>query len=153
MTTRASSSIAGHATPPRAEMELSYFLFVGGLSGLVSTLGHTVAWSATEFVAKRPPNDGQVGLIEALMHLVSGLGLGLIYWLSWGFAAIVDVSWWARGLGFGALCWACLAGPALAAVTVSGRLPPGVALLHASRWGSTCLIAGIACAWTWQRAV
>jgi hypothetical protein len=133
-------------------MELSYFLFVGGLSALVSTLGHTVAWSGAELLAKRGPKEGQVGLVEALMHLVSGLGLGFIYWLSWGFAAIVAVPWWGRGLAFGLLCWGLLAAPVLAAAAASRGASARVAFLHAARWASTCLIVGMACAWTWERA-
>ena len=133
-------------------MELSYFLFVGGLSALVSTLGHTVALAGAELLTRREPKEGQVGLIEALMHLVSGLGLGFIYWLSWGFAAIVAVPWWARGFTFGFLCWALLAAPVLTACVASRGASARIGWLHAMRWASTCLIVGVACAWTWERA-
>jgi hypothetical protein len=132
-------------------MELSYFLIAGALSALISTLGHTVAWSSVDLFRSREGKAGQVDLIEVLLHVVSGVSLAFIYWLSWGFAAVVDVSWWVRGLAFGAACWFTLSLPALAAIAWMHRAMAPVALVHAVRWASTCLVVGLACAWMWER--
>lgn len=138
-------------------MELSYLLLTGSLSGLVSTLAHSVAGSALELF--RPPGttaDASLATIqisEALLHMLCGVGLGLMFWLSWGLAAIVDVSWWVRGLSFGGLCWLALAVPSVVSISLVRGIPLSAATLIASRWATTCLIAGLACAWSWERSV
>lgn len=135
-------------------MELTYLLLTGSLSGLVSTLAHSVAGSAIEFF--RPPVstvDGSLATLqisEALLHMLCGIGLGLMFWLSWGLAAIVDVSWWVRGLSFGSLCWLTLALPSVISISLARGIPLNAATVIASRWATTCLIAGLACAWSWE---
>jgi hypothetical protein len=135
-------------------MELSYLLFTGSLSGLISILGHSVLWSLIEVVRPRRAGafDPQIQISEALLHMLTGIGLGFFFWLSWGLAAIVDVSWWTRGLAFGGLC-AVLAMAALANMRLARRLDSVLMMLFASRWLTTCIVAGLTCAWSWERSV
>jgi hypothetical protein len=135
-------------------MELSYLLFTGSLSGLVSILGHSVMWSIIELV--RPQRAGtydlQVQIAEAFLHMVLGVTLGFLFWLSWGLAAIVDVTWWIRGLTFGALAAMVLL-PSTANMLLARQMSNEVIAVFASRWLTTCVVAGLSCAWSWGRSV
>jgi hypothetical protein len=136
-------------------MELSYLMLTGSLSGLISILAHSVVWSGVEMLrgasAEPAPPRSAVAVSEALLHMLCGIGLGSLFWLSWGLAAVVDVVWWVRGLAFAALCWAALAAPLLLDLAFARRLTNRAALLIAARWATTCAVAGVACAWSWER--
>ncbi|HKE93149.1 MAG TPA: hypothetical protein VKB34_02495 [Povalibacter sp.] len=138
-------------------MERSYLLLTGALSGLVSLLAHAVIWSIVEMIQPRirvaTASNRQLDVPDILLHLVAGTGLGLLFWLSWGLAAIVDVPWWRRGLIFGSLTWLTVATPAVFSMARARQISFGPALVIATRWATTCLIAGLACAWGWQRAM
>lgn len=135
-------------------MELSYLLFTGSLSGLVSILGHSVIWSLLGALRLQRVStyDPQVQIAEAFLHMLCGVVLGFLFWLSWGLAAIVDVTWWLRGLAFAGLA-ALLTVPPLVNVLLTRRWDPALTALFASRWASTCLVAGLSCAWSWERAM
>jgi len=135
--------------------ELSYLMLTGSLSGLVSVLGHAVVGSAMDLLRERGGHGALSGappvlFSDALLHMLCGTGLGLLFWLSWGLAAVVDVPWWVRGLSFGSLCWLALALPSALSVALARDLTLKAAAVIASRWASTCLIAGLACAWSWR---
>lgn len=137
-------------------MELSYLLFTGALSGLISALGHSVLWSAMGLLSPSAqahafaPN-ATVEILEILLHMCAGTALGFLFWLSWGLAAIVQVEWWVRGLAFGGLAALALV-PALLNTLLSGRMQGRMLAIFGSRWLTTCLIAGLGCAWSWERA-
>lgn len=134
--------------------ELSYSMLTGSLSGLVSILTHAVFGSALELLRGRrhasAVTSGPPQVSDALLHMLCGTGLGLLFWLSWGLAAVVDVPWWVRGLSFGSLCWLALALPAALNVALTRGLSLKATAVVASRWATTCLIAGLACAWSWR---
>jgi hypothetical protein len=133
-------------------MDVSQLLLTGSLSGLISVLAHSVIGSAVEVL--RGPLPAAPGatlrISEALLHMLSGAGLALLFWLSWGMAAVVDVPWWLRGGWFGGLCWLALALPGTLNLAMSRMVTVGVAAALALRWGTTCLITGLACAWSWR---
>ncbi len=134
-------------------MELSYLLFTGSLSGLVSILGHSVLWSFIEMTSgrRRAAHELQVQVAEAFLHMVFGVTLGFLFWSSWGLAAIVDVAWWVRGLVFGGLAAVALA-PALLNTLLTGRMQGALLAIVGSRWLTTCFVVGLACAWSWDKA-
>lgn len=136
-------------------MTLSYLMVMGGLSGLVAVLGHSVIYSLVELARSRGAVMSSLQLTDAFLHLICGAGLGLLFWLSWGLAAIVDVPWWLRGVTFALLCWAPLSLPALinAWLNAARGLSGKATAVMASRWATTCLIAGLTCAWSWERSV
>jgi hypothetical protein len=138
-------------------MELAYLLMIGSLSGLIGVLAHSVIHSSYELIRSRGTATGSLQLTDAFLHLVCGTGLGLLFWLSWGLAAIVDVRWWVRGLTFAGLCWFALSLPAILSAWLSAAPERGIsfksAAVMASRWATTCLIAGLTCAWSWHRSV
>jgi hypothetical protein len=134
-------------------MELSYFLFTGSLGALISILAHSVTYSGLELL-HRPQLDSmlasmQITVAETLLHLLSGIGMGCLFWLSWGLAAVVGVEWWWRGLGFGVICAVGLVLPSLAtqSLTRRGSWVPSIAM--GARWLTTCLFVGLACGWQW----
>nr|WP_298718244.1 hypothetical protein [uncultured Steroidobacter sp.] len=135
-------------------VELSYLLIMGSLSGLVAVLAHSVLHSLYQLVHAGDSPASAVSFTDAFLHLVCGTGLGLLFWLSWGLAGIVDVPWWIRGLSFAMLCWVPVSLPAVIAAWLSAA--PGLSTktmaLMASRWATTCLIAGLAFAWSWERS-
>jgi hypothetical protein len=140
-------------------MELSYLLLLGSLSGLVSVLAHAVLASLLDTIRRRTTaqavHDGhsQLQLTDALLHMLCGTGLGLLFWLSWGLAAIVAVPWWVRGVTFAGLGALTLTLPAILDIAWTRGLTQRMTFLIASRWATTFLVAGLACAWSWERAV
>ena len=137
-------------------VELSHLLIMGSLSGLIAVLAHSVIYSIYELVRSSGTQRTEVSFTDAFLHLICGTGLGLLFWLSWGLAGMTDVPWWVRGLSFAMLCWVPVSLPAVVAAWISVAPERGLSTktmaLMASRWATTCLIAGLACAWSWERA-
>jgi hypothetical protein len=136
-------------------MERSYLLLTGALSGLVSLLAHAVIWSLLEMMrpqlrATQTPYR-QLDVPDVLLHLIAGTGLGLLFWLSWGLTAIVSVPWWTRGIAFAGLTWIGVALPSSLSMARARQLTLGSVVVIATRWATTCLIAGLACAWGWEK--
>lgn len=136
-------------------MELTYLLLMGALSGLVGVLAHSVVYSVVELIRSRGAAIGTLQLSDAFLHLMCGTGLGLLFWLSWGLAGLVEVPWWVRGLTFAALCWLPISLPAVLNAWLSAHRDLSAKMMVAmtSRWATTCLIAGLTCAWSWERSV
>lgn len=85
-------------------------------------------------------------------HALIGGGIGLLFWLSWGFTALADLAWWQHGLAFG-----------LANALVFGLMPLVIlrSVVHCAAtiyWLLvleiilTCAAAALAASWSWQRA-
>lgn len=133
-------------------MDLAYLMLTGSLSGLVSVLLHSILASARS--ALRPGVVvAQLQLSDALLHMLYGMGFALLFWLSWGMAAVVDVPWWVRGLSFASLCWLSFSVPGVVGVALAHGLRVTAIAAAASRWATTSAIAGLACAWSWERMV
>ncbi|HEY0940638.1 MAG TPA: hypothetical protein VGE08_11120 [Steroidobacter sp.] len=137
-------------------MELSHLLLMGGMSGLVAVLAHSILYSIYELIRLRGTHSSSLTVTDAFLHLICGGGLGLLFWLSWGLAAIVAVPWWVRGVTFALLCWVPLSLPAVVAAWVGTPPERGLSTkamaMMASRWGMTCLVAGLTCAWSWENS-
>ena len=136
-------------------MQLTHLLLTGSLTGLISVLAHSALWSGIGMVRR---SEGTIAhaeppISEAILHMVAGIALAFLFWLSWGLAALTDGRWWVRGLSFGGLCWVALALPTIGSLVLSRTLDRRAGALIASRWATTALGVGLACAWTWHRAV
>jgi hypothetical protein len=134
-------------------VELTYLLMMGALSGLVGVLAHSVVYSVFELIRSRGKAMGTLLLTDAFLHLICGAGLGLLFWLSWGLAGLVEVPWWVRGVTFASLCWLPISLPAVLNVWFSTQLSTKTVAAMATRWATTCLIAGLTCSWSWERSV
>jgi hypothetical protein len=135
-------------------MEMIQLLLTGSLAGLVSLLIHSTLWSAVAMWRKSSlVPRAEPGAAETVLHMLCGILLALLFWLSWGLAAIVEPRWWLRGLMFGGLTWAALALPSIASIAFAGALDLRAAILIALRWATTTVVVGLACAWSWHQAV
>ncbi len=135
-------------------MNLTQLLLTGSLSGLISVLTHSALWGAVAmWRGSQPVKNAEPPISEALLHMIAGIALAFLFWLSWGLAALTDGRWWMRGLAFGALCWAALAFPPVASLVLARTLDVRSGVLVTSRWATTALGVGLACAWTWHRGV
>lgn len=130
---------------------------MGSLSGLVAVLAHSVLYSIYELLRWRGTVLSSLSLTDACLHLICGTGLGLLFWLSWGLAGMVDVPWWFRGVSFAMLCWVPVSLPAVVGAWMTAPPERGLSAkamaMMASRWAMTCLIAGLTCAWSWERSM
>lgn len=134
-------------------MELTQLLLTGSLGGLVSVLAHSAIWSAIGLMMKRPTvSRAEPPASEVVLHMVCGIALAFLFWLSWGLAAFADPRWWLRGLSFGVLTWFALVLPTIGSITLTRALDMRGALLFAARWGTTAVTVGLACAWSWDQA-
>jgi hypothetical protein len=136
-------------------MELTQLLITGSLAGLISLLAHSALWSAIAMFGRsgRSIAHAEPPISEAVLHMIAGIVLAFLFWLSWGLAALTDGRWWVRGVTFGGLCWLALALPTIGSLVVGRAIEARSGMLVASRWATTALGVGLACAWTWHRAV
>jgi hypothetical protein len=135
-------------------MELTQLLLTGSLSGLVSVLAHSTLWSAIGLLrGGRTITRAEPSIAEAVLHMGCGIALALLFWLSWGLAAVVDSRWWIRGLSFGGLTWIALVLPSLTSLALTRAIDARAAALIGSRWATTTLVVGLACAWSWQQQI
>jgi hypothetical protein len=131
-------------------------MFTGGLSGLLSVFGHSVAWSVAERLGLRNPEspiEVHPTVIEMLLHLIAGVALGAIFWLSWGLAAVVDVTWLVRGLVFASLTFIAACLPALASHMLATRDSKVSSIAVIARWATTFLAVSLSCSWNWSHAL
>lgn len=131
-------------------------MFTGGLSGLLSVFGHSVAWSIAERIGLRNPSSPREvhpTVLEMLLHLVAGVALGAMFWLTWGLAAVVDVAWYVRAFAFAGLTFigACL--PALASFMFAARDSKISSIAVIARWATTFLAVSLSCSWNWSHTL
>lgn len=146
--------------PAASEVQLTALyplLLSGGLGGLASALSYSVLWSAIDLwqprLAEIWSGGRSLGLAGVLLHFLAGTVLGLLFWLSWGLAALVDVQWWERGLVFGGLAWTSLSVPSILTTSFVRDLTWQSSMSLLLQWASTCLLASFACAWSWEAAM
>lgn len=136
-------------------MPFRLLLLYGAIGGLASVLVAALLRSllaASKRGVREPASPPSLlptwkEVIEAGTHVLAGAGIGLLFWLSWGFAAIVTVPWWVRGVAFGGACAVILTVPALVDASLRTSVRPGQAVVLLLEWIYTCVMAGLACAW------
>jgi hypothetical protein len=135
-------------------MELTQLLFTGSLSGLLSVLAHATFWGAVSCLVRgnTVPRYAEPPLAEAFLHMAAGIALAFLFWLSWGLAGLTENRWWVRGLIFGGLAWFALALPTVAGLVAGRIIDARAGAFAGSRWATTALGVGLACAWSWHRA-
>jgi predicted cobalt transporter CbtA len=86
-------------------------------------------------------------------HAALGGGVGLLFWLSWGFTALVGVSWWQRGIVFGVAN--ALVFTVLPLLIVRSLLPISSAVWRVLLVETLCtyIAASLACSWAWSQAL
>lgn len=141
-------------------MELSAVIFAGALAGFAASALNNILWQPLWVALSSAGNGANLAwrapsvtayLASVAVHLIAGIALGLLFWLSWGLTGIVSVSWWFRGLSFAALTWIALCVPLLLSQFVSARTAPSLLTKIALEWLTTCTLVGLACAWSWAK--
>jgi hypothetical protein len=133
-------------------VELTELLNAGGIAGLVSNALSAI-WVIL-FAHLRPQSatsnrSGEQHIAMLIAHLVVGISLGFIFWLSWGFTAIVGITWWQRGIVFAFATWTLCLVPLASTQLHTVRVPRNVTVTVATQWLLTFVLAGLACAWSW----
>jgi hypothetical protein len=91
-------------------------------------------------------------LLYVTSHAAIGAGVGLLFWLSWGFTAMAGWSWWQQGLSFGLLNALVLGMLPLLIVRSLLSCASTVYWLLVSEILLTCAAAGLASSWSWHQA-
>jgi hypothetical protein len=133
-------------------VEFTQLLNAGGIAGLVSSAIAalwTLAYGVLRPAGDSPKPTAEQHLALLLAHLVTGVVLGFIFWVSWGFTAIVGIAWWQRGLIFGLATWALCCIPLVSSQILAARARPAATVMIALQWLVTFVLASLACAWTW----
>jgi hypothetical protein len=135
-------------------MELIQILIHGAIAGLIAGTLNAIVAPLFILRAQVSPSWRAQSVVLQLtsigLHLLAGLALALLFWLSWGLIAIVSVAWWQRGLSFALLTWIALSWPLLANQVLQTRVT--WPLVAKTAWDAlcTCLLVGMACAWIWR---
>jgi hypothetical protein len=137
-------------------LELSYHLFTGALAAVLAGLFNTAVQSLPIFRTKGSQQWREPSLPSQLatltIYLFVGVGLGLLFWLSWGLTAIVGVPWWQRGSAFALILWCVCCLPLLAMQLLTLRSHWSTVAAFAVDWLVIFLAVGLSCAWTWAKA-
>lgn len=134
----------------------SLLLIASGMAGgLAACLLLRFGWAALASQRRATlwrPASAINELLYVASHAAIGAGVGLLFWLSWGFTALAGLTWWQQGLCFGLLNAAVFG--ALPLVIVRSLLRCEVMLYGVllSELVLTCTLAGLATSWSWHKA-
>lgn len=143
-------------------MELVQLLNAGGVAGVAAGFSEPLfaiifaGWLKKELLASTETTnieivDGSRFPLQILLHLVTGVGIGLLFWLTWGFAAVNRVDWWARGLIFAAALWIICIAPCVIQLGMQRSLSLRMVLFTLLQRLYAITIVSLACAWTWAQ--
>lgn len=91
-------------------------------------------------------------ILYVTSHAALGGGVGLLFWLSWGFTALGGLSWWQQGLGFGLANALVFGIVPLLIVRSLLRCAAAIYWLLLGEVLLTSAAAGLASSWSWQQA-
>jgi hypothetical protein len=134
----------------------SLLLIAAGMAGaLAACLLLRFCWTAV--ASQTRPELWRVSsamneLLYVVSHAAIGGGVGLLFWLSWGFTALSGLLWWQQGLGFGLLNALVFGLLPLLIVRSLLRCPAIIYWLLLSEIALTCAAAGLASSWSWHKA-
>jgi hypothetical protein len=83
-------------------------------------------------------------------HAVAGASQGLLFWLSWGLAALSATSWWAHGIIVGLAYASLIVVPMFAVVSGVVHVTRRVWWVLLIETVVTCIATGMACSWNWM---
>lgn len=135
-------------------MELTDLLNAGAIAGLLAGIFNSVLAPVFAPLRRAHPTlwftpAGQTSLLTLLLYLLVGVGLALLFWLSWGLAALVGVPWWYRGLAFALAIWVGICLPFVSSMLLTQRWHWSAALVILIEWLNLLVAVGLACAWRW----
>jgi len=86
-------------------------------------------------------------------HLLAGALLAMLFWLSWGLAALVSVPWWQRGVVFGLVSGLTLMLPLVVILVALRRESPYLYVVLLTEALITAIACGEVCSFYWANAV
>jgi hypothetical protein len=84
-------------------------------------------------------------------HAVAGASQGLLFWLSWGLAAVSATSWWTHGIIVGMAYALLLVLPVVAIFSSVLRINQRAWRVLLIETVFTCIATGMACSWNWMQ--
>jgi len=133
------------------------FLSAGLTAGLVTSVSLRFIWahlaSRGHATASWRRASAFSESLFILSHCLLGAGLGLLYWLSWGMASVVGVTWWQRGLLFGAVLTTLFGGGLLALLRSILHVPTALMWCWLVEVTLLSTTTGLYCAWQWQSVI
>lgn|GEM_PF-2023596 len=134
----------------------SLLLIASGMAGgLVACLLLRFYWAAAASNSRAAIWRSASAMNELLYvasHAAMGAGIGLLFWLSWGFTALAGLTWWQQGLSFGLLNAAVFGALPLLFVRSVLQCEATLYGLLLSELVLTCTLASLAVSWSWQKA-
>lgn len=83
-------------------------------------------------------------------HMLAGAAQGLLFWLTWGFAALNMTSWWTHGIIVGLAYALLLILPMLGITTAITKISRTTGIVLMTEMLLTSMIVGMACSWNWM---
>jgi hypothetical protein len=134
----------------------SLLLIASGMAGgLAACLLLRFCWAGVASQSRATLWRASSALNELLYvgsHAAIGAGIGVLFWLSWGFTALAGLTWWQQGLCFGLLNAAVFGVMPLVIVRSLLRCEAMIYGLLLSELVLTCTLAGLATSWSWHKA-
>jgi hypothetical protein len=100
-----------------------------------------------QWTAPSAPNE----VLYVFSHAVYGAGIGVLFWLSWGMPALVQINWWQRGLIFALLNTVILGGVPVLMIRAILKPAPVWILVYLIEVFCTAIAASLAASWAWSR--
>jgi len=129
----------------------------GSAASLVAALLLLPVWSYVARHFNRSSNDTgwrtltvRTEIFYLSWHMIAGATLGLLFWLSWGFAALDMTSWWTHGLIIGAAYALLLMLPMVGICAAVIRISKAAWCVLLTEVMATSIAVGMACSWNWM---
>ncbi len=137
-------------------MDLSTSISTGAAASLAVALILRPLWSRIAIHSKHPldqwiPISTRTEALYLAAHAIAGATQGVLFWLSWGFAALYHLSWWTHGLIIGLSYSLLLMLPLLIACAAVIRISKSMWWLLLGETVMTCTAVGLACSWNWMQ--
>lgn len=134
----------------------SLLLIASGMAGgLAACLMLRFCWAAVAGQSRTDlwrASNALNELLYVVSHAAIGAGVGLLFWLSWGFTALAGLTWWQQGVSFGLLNAVVFGALPLLIVRSLLRCDATLYWLLLSELVLTCTLASLASSWSWQKA-
>ena len=140
-------------------MELSANIIIGSAASLATSLILRPLWSALaqsladtkQSSSLWQTSNARNELCYLSAHALAGAAQGALFWLSWGFVALISAPWWYRGLAVGLGNALLLLLPLLLVSASVVRINKILWLVLSSEALAISLTVGLACSWHWAR--
>ena len=138
-------------------MDLITSITIGSAASLGISLFLRPLWSriAANYRSNAEPSwlamTTRADALYLFLHAIAGATQGVLFWLSWGLAALSIRSWWLHGLIVGAAYALLLVFPVLAICASVIRITKNLWWVMLGESLFTSLAVSLACSWNWMQ--